>query len=113
MLFSIGINSWYIQSLCLAALKTIAITWTQWLPATSHTTITDTGAIIGDSNSLQLKEMHQEAEYGLAAHLTRKEDLNGNEICRKDTLGLKNCAIRQQDETNIDNFFKKSGADFP
>jgi guanosine-3',5'-bis(diphosphate) 3'-pyrophosphohydrolase len=73
-----------------------------------HTTIiNENGAII--EIQIRTEEMHQEAEYGLAAHFAYKEDLNGND---DRYAWIKELRDAQQDETNIDNFFKNLKADF-
>ncbi len=73
-----------------------------------HTTIiTDTGSII--EIQIRTLEMHQEAEYGLAAHFAYKENINGND---EKYAWIKELRDAQQDETNIDNFFKNLKTDF-
>lgn len=73
-----------------------------------HTTIiTETGSII----EIQIRtfEMHQEAEYGLAAHFAYKEDLNGD---HERYAWIQELRDTQSDETNIDNFYKNLKTDF-
>jgi guanosine-3',5'-bis(diphosphate) 3'-pyrophosphohydrolase len=73
-----------------------------------HTTIiTDTGSII--EIQIRTLEMHQEAEYGLAAHFAYKENINGN---HERYAWIKELRDAQQDETNIENFFKNLKTDF-
>lgn len=73
-----------------------------------HTTIiTDTGSII--EIQIRTLEMHKEAEYGLAAHFAYKENINGND---EKYAWIKELRDAQQDETNIDNFFKNLKTDF-
>lgn len=73
-----------------------------------HTTIiTDTGSII--EIQIRTEEMHDEAEYGIAAHFAYKEDFSGDDTRY---AWIKELRDTQSSEKNIDNFFKNLRTDF-
>ncbi len=73
-----------------------------------HTTIiTDTGAII--EIQIRTKEMHDEAEYGLAAHFSYKENANLDD---ERFAWVKELRDTQSSEENIDTFLQNLKTDF-
>ncbi len=73
-----------------------------------HTTIiTETGAII--EIQIRTEEMHEEAEYGLAAHFAYKENTSAAD---EKFDWLKELRDTQKDEENIDDFYKNLRMDF-
>jgi guanosine-3',5'-bis(diphosphate) 3'-pyrophosphohydrolase len=73
-----------------------------------HTTIiTETGSII--EVQIRTLEMHHEAEYGLAAHFAYKENTTAED---EKFAWVKELRDVQNDEENVDTFFKNLRTDF-